>query len=524
MKFIVENITLPPQKENPDFQKILNERFPDIPLAFIRILRRSLDARKKHAIVFRYRLLFESSDENAQTLLRYFGVSKYVEKPCISIIKKQLPQRPIIVGAGPAGLFAALYFVEAGICCDVIERGKPIDERFADIRMLEKHGILNTESNVVFGEGGAGTYSDGKLTTRTHREEAGWFFKKMVEFGAPEEILFEAKPHIGTDRLFAIIKAIRSHLESSGCLFHFSTKMSDIEIKNGKIEGIQISDGTIIERNIVVLATGHSARDVYEMLQKKNIELQKKSFAVGVRVEHPRELIDEIQFGNEGRKAGLGPAEYFLVWNNPKTGRGVYSFCMCPGGHIINSSSEHHCLCTNGMSNFRRNSNFSNAAIVVSIRANDVGNDALAGIAFQRTLEEKAYKLGGGNFVAPAQRITSFIDRLTDTTLPDTSYLPGCTPSRIDLLLPEMMRLEIAAALQFFNLKMPGFFSSEGVFVGIETRTSSPVRILRREDFQSLTIEGLYPVGEGAGYAGGIVSSAVDGIRVAKAILAQRGT
>ncbi len=524
MKLVIDNITLPPSIKSPDFKKILNERFSTIPLTFIRILHRSLDARKKHAIVFRYRLLVETPDEYAPSLLAFPDVACYSEKPSIAIEKKHLPQRPLIVGAGPAGLFAALYFAEAGVESDIIERGKPVDERFEDIRMLETHGALNPESNVVFGEGGAGTYSDGKLTTRTHRQEAEWFFEKLVEFGAPEEILFEAKPHIGTDRLISIIKAIRLHLQSSGCIFHFGTRMDDIETKNGRIAGIRTADGTMIDRNIVILATGHSARDVYIMLQKKNVALQKKGFAVGVRVEHPRELIDEIQFGKVRENAGLASAEYFFVWNNPKTNRGVYSFCMCPGGHIINSSSEPHRLCTNGMSNSKRNSKFSNAAIVVSIRAEDFGDDPLAGIAFQRMLEEKAFAQGGSGFIAPAQRITSFLHRTDDKTLPEISYKPGCSPGRIDLLLPEMLRLEIAAALPFFNQKMPGFVCREGVFVGIETRTSSPLRILRKEDFQSQHIEGLYPAGEGAGYAGGIVSSAVDGIRIAKAILEQRGS
>lgn len=523
MKLVIDNITLSPPQENPDFQKILNERFPHNPLSFLRILRRSLDARKKNAIVIRYRLLAETADENAQSLLGLSGVSLYEEKPEIAIAKKHLPQRPLIVGAGPAGLFAALYFAEAGVGCDILERGKPVDERLKDIRVLETHGTLNPESNVVFGEGGAGTYSDGKLTTRTHRAEAQWFFKKLVEFGAPKEILFEAKPHIGTDRLLGIIKAIRLHLESSGCVFHFQTRMDDIEVKNGRIAGILTADGTSIERSIVVLATGHSARDVYAMLLKKNVALQKKGFAAGVRVEHPREMIDEIQFGREGKKLGLSSAEYFLVWNNPKTGRGVYSFCMCPGGSIINSSSEHHRLCTNGMSNSRRNSKFSNAAIVVSIHAEDFGDEVLGGIAFQRMLEEKAYVLGGGGFTAPAQRITSFLNQAADSTLPEISYMPGCVPGRLDMLLPEIVYREIVLALPVFDRKMPGFISREGVFVGIETRTSSPVRILRRDDFQSAAVEGLYPAGEGAGYAGGIVSSAVDGTRVAKAILEKRG-
>ncbi len=522
MKFIIDNITLPPQKEKPDFHTILLEQFPGISLTFIRILRRSLDARKKHAIVFRYRLLVETSDENAPFLLRFSNVSRYEENTQIAILKKKLPQRPLIVGAGPAGLFAALYCAEAGVECDIIERGKPIDERFSDIRMLERHGTLNPESNVVFGEGGAGTYSDGKLTTRTHREEVRWFFKKLVEYGAPEEIMFEAKPHIGTDQLSGIIKSIRSHLESCGCVFRFQTKMEDIEIIKGRIAGIRTADGTMVKRNIVILATGHSARDVYTMLQKKNVALQKKGFAVGMRVEHPREMIDEIQFGKEGIKAGLASAEYFLVWNNPKTHRGVYSFCMCPGGSIINSSSEYNRLCTNGMSHSMRNSKFSNAAIVVSIHADDLGDDALDGIAFQRMLEEKAYVQGGGGFVAPAQRITSFLHRTIDTSLPEISFMPGCIAGRLDMLVPEQLRIEIAAALPFFNQKMPGFLSTEGVLVGVETRTSSPVRILRGDDFQSQSFKGLYPAGEGAGYAGGIVSSAVDGIRVAHAILGLR--
>ncbi len=523
MKLVIDNIALEPFHKNPDFQLILNNHFPGVALSFIQILRRSLDARKKNAIVYRHRVLVETDDETARLLLNEPGVSMFEEKPKPAIIQKRLPSRPLIVGAGPAGLFAALYFVESGVGCDIIERGKPVEERMLDIRSLEKDGTLNLESNVVFGEGGAGTYSDGKLTTRTHREEAEWFFKKLVEFGAPDEIMYEAKPHIGTDRLLRILKAIRSYLESKGTVFSFQSRMEDIETKNEKIIGIRTSRGEFLEKDIVVLATGHSARDVYALLQRKGIALAKKGFAVGVRVEHPRQLIDEIQFGKDGLKAGLSAAEYFLVWNNAKTGKGIYSFCMCPGGSVINASSEHMRLCTNGMSNSRRDSNYSNAAIVVSLRPDDFADDVLAGIAFQRMLEEQAYALGGGGFVAPAQRIPSFIKGKYDATLPELSYRPGCVAARVDTILPDMLRREIIAAFRIFDAKMPGFSGNEGVIIGIETRTSSPVRIVRGKNFQSEIISGLYPAGEGAGYAGGIVSSAVDGIRTAKAILEQWG-
>ncbi|MCX7679236.1 MAG: NAD(P)/FAD-dependent oxidoreductase [Spirochaetes bacterium] len=519
MKLVVDNIRISPFERNPNFEKILKEKFPTIKIAFHNILRRSLDARKKSAIVYKYRLLCEVDESDAKMLLRKPHIFVYREKPTVMPQRTHFSTRPLIVGSGPAGLFAALWFAESGIPCDIIERGKPVDQRMEDIKKLEGNGILNCESNIVFGEGGAGAYSDGKLTARTHREEAEWFFKKLVEFGAPQEILYEAKPHIGTDKLVGILKALRQHLISKGVEFHFQTRLEDIETSNGKVCGIKTSNGKFFSANIVILATGHSARDVYEMLLRKGIRLEKKGFAVGVRVEHPREMIDEIQFGKEGTKAGLISADYFLVHRNRKSGRGVYTFCMCPGGYIINSSSENEHLCTNGMSHSRRDSRFSNAAIVVTIFPQDFSDNPLAGLAFQRELEKKAFRIGGEKFVAPAQRIPSFLKRKLDATLPTSSYKPACIPARVDEMLPEMIYCEIAEALKAFNKKMPGFVSDEGVIVGVETRTSSPVRILRRDDYQSESVEGLYPVGEGAGYAGGIVSSAVDGIRVARCIL-----
>lgn len=519
MKLVVDNVCVPPFHKNPDFQTIVQKLFPNILIKFLRILRKSLDARKKGAIVYRYRLLVEVDDGDAVKMLCNPNVRHYVEKPALTPIPTRFAVKPVIVGCGPAGLFAALWLAESGICCDIVERGKPVDERIEDIKILHNKGFLNCESNIVFGEGGAGAYSDGKLTTRTHREEAEWFFKKLVEFGAPEEILYEAKPHLGTDKLALILRKMRQLLSSNGATFHFKTRMDDIEIYKGKVCGIKTSNGKFFNTEIVMLATGHSARDVYEMLLQKGIHLEKKGFAVGVRVEHPREMIDEIQFGKDGIKSGLSSAEYFLVHNNKKSKRGVYTFCMCPGGYIINSSSENEKLCTNGMSYSLRNSNFSNAAIVVALFPYDFPQDPLAGIAFQRNLEAKAYLEGGGNFVAPAQRITSFLQGRMDATLPHHSYKPKCIPARVDTILPKMIYDEIVAALKIFNKKMPGFITNEGIIVGVETRTSSPVRIVRSEDFNSLSCIGLYPIGEGAGYAGGIVSSAVDGIRAARAIV-----
>lgn len=345
----------------------------------------------------------------------------------------------------------------------------------------------------------------------------------MISFGAPESIIYESKPHLGTDIIRKIIINIRKYLEDKGVHFKFSERVDDFLLENKKVRCALTAANNEYTADVYILAIGHSARDTYHVLNKRNIFLQKKGFAVGIRVEHPAELIKEIQYGNSIYKDYLPPAEYSLTYNNKKTNRGVYSFCMCPGGSIINSSSENNHLCTNGMSFSSRDSKYSNTAIVVTVNNNDFNDSIFSGIEFQKMIEQKSFLAGGSKYYAPAQRITSFLKKQIDTTLPHCDFHPGITPSDITNIFPEWITSEIHNALLNFNQKMKGFVSSEGIIICPETRTSSPIRIVRNENFESVSAENLYPIGEGSGYAGGIVSSAVDGIRAAQSIVDKYG-
>jgi uncharacterized FAD-dependent dehydrogenase len=403
---------------------------------------------------------------------------------------------------------------------ELFERGGKVEERLRDIHAVTHQGVLNPESNVLFGEGGAGAYSDGKLTTRIHRPEVEWFFGRLVECGAPGSVLYEQRPHLGTDRLVPLIRELRKRLEEAGVALHFNERVIDIISDGVSVRGVRTAGGGEFLAEAVVLASGHSARDVYPMLVQRGVALEKKGFAVGVRAEHPAELIDVMRYGKPSREAGLPPADYFLSFRNRRSGRSVYSFCMCPGGEVINSSSEEGLLCVNGMSYSARDGTRSNAALVVSMGAADIPGGPLDGIEFQRGIEALAFSAGGGGYHAPAQRITSFVRGNKGSGLPAVSYRPGVREAPVRSYLPDWIATEIALALKSFDRKMRGYLSDEGVLIGAETRTSSPVRIPRGEDMQSVSLRGLYPAGEGAGYAGGIVSSAVDGIRAADKIRA----
>lgn len=518
MELVLDNVELKPGDDERELVSVISRKW-GIHYDFdFRILRKSLDARNKERIVYRYKILVDFPDEIAADLMDKGDVTRFKAREMPSVVRNLEGLRIAIVGSGPAGLFCALRLIGSGAFVDIFERGKPVEDRLKDIRLLREGGILDHNSNVLFGEGGAGTYSDGKLTTRINRVEEKWFFRKMVELGAPESILYEAKPHIGTDRLVAIIKSIRETILSRGFRIHFNEKLVDIIKRGNRVEGIVTSSGEEYRSSVVVLAIGHSARDTYEMLSRRGIALERKDFAVGLRVEHPAELINYIQYGSLALKKILPAADYRLAFNNRNTGRGVYTFCMCPGGEVINSSSEDLRLCTNGMSYSKRELPHSNAAIVVSVKGDDIEGNELAGVAFQRRIEERIYQGGGGSFIAPAQTITSFLNDRIDNSIPEVSYMPGVKPSLMKSYLPEWVVDEIKMALYNFNRKMKGFISSQGVLIGAETRTSSPLRIIRDDNCQSPSAGGLFPVGEGAGYAGGIVSSAVDGIRAADRI------
>ena len=523
MKIIIDDIELAPGEPEERIASLVRGRLgldadPDWAID-----RKSLDARDKGRIVYRYRVLLDLPEHSAREALSLPEVRPYEPRAYgpAPRVREALPV--IIVGAGPAGLFCALRLIGSGARVVVLERGRPVEERLGHIHALKEGSRLDPESNVLFGEGGAGAYSDGKLTTRIHRGEVEWFFQTMVECGAPPAILYEARPHIGTDRLVPLLKEIRKRIEEAGSLIRFGERVTGFIREGGRAAGVLTAAGAEYRAKAVVLATGHSARDVYAMLSSENIALEKKGFALGVRVEHPARLIDRIQYGVMAGRGLLPAAEYRLAHTNRKNARGVYSFCMCPGGEVVNASSEEGMLCVNGMSYSGRDGVYSNAAIVVTVSPGDLGPSPLAGIELQRSIERRAYEAGGGGWVAPAERIDAFLAGVRDERVPLTSYRPGVRAARLRDYLPGWIADEIALALKSFDRKMKGFIGDEGVIIGAETRSSSPVRVVRGTDLQSVALPSLYPVGEGAGHAGGIVSSAVDGIRAADAICLASG-
>ncbi len=449
------------------------------------------------------------------------GNDEIDEEPFTPNLKDVKNNEPVfIIGSGPAGLFFALTIIEKGYKPIIIEQGKSVEDRKKDISILNKSGELNTTSNWCFGEGGAGTYTDGKLYTRSNkRGDINKVLNYLVYHGANNEILYESHPHIGTDKLPNIISNIRKTITDCGGEFCFEKKLTNIIIENDSIKSIVLNENETISTSKLVLATGNSARDIYELLNSKNIEMSFKPFALGVRVEHPQELINESQYGKDKNNEYLPPATYKLV--TQVKNKGVFSFCMCPGGIIVPSSTNKNELVVNGMSNSRRNSKYANSGIVVEIGLDNIKDfsqyNELAGLYFQKNIEEECYKFGGGNYVAPAQRIADFIRNKPSTTLPKSSYNPGLSSFNLNDIFKADLSFYLKNALIEFNNKIKGFTSSEAVMVAVESRTSSPIQILRnKETFEHVKIKGLYPIGEGSGYAGGITSSAIDGINCAE--------
>ena len=474
------------------------------------IVKKSIDARKRYPLVIMQLRVF--IDEIPS--FKYENEFDY----------KNVKGKPevIIVGGGPAGLFAALRLIERGFCPIILERGKDIHERKKDIAQLNRNNALDEESNYCFGEGGAGTFSDGKLFSRSKKRGNSQRILEIFHYhGAQNEILYEAHPHIGSDKLPQIVENIRKTITDCGGKIFFNTKVTDFLINNSKIEGVETANGDIFHSNAVILATGHSARDIYQILADKKIAMQPKGFAVGVRVEHPQALIDEIQY-NKQKNRFLPTASYNLV--EQVAGRGVYSFCMCPGGIIVPSATAEKQIVVNGMSSSLRNSPFANSGIVVEIHPDDLGDyqqfGELAGMYLQQNLENLAFANNGGKLqTAPAQRLTDFVKNKLSADLPECSYLPKIISSPLHFWLPENVGKRLQEGFLQFDRKIKGFLTNEAVVVGVETRTSSPVRILRDEiSLQHVQIEGLYPCGEGSGYSGGITSSAVDGARVAEKV------
>ena len=481
----------------------------------IKINKKSIDARKKDNIHYVYEVDVKLKDEEKILKHKNTDILKTpVEKYAFNITGTNfLNNRPVIIGSGPAGLFCAYLLAENGYKPIIIERGEKIEDRVETVSRFWKEGILNTESNVQFGEGGAGTFSDGKLNTLVKDKNFRMkkVFETFVEMGAPEEILYMNKPHIGTDLLRNVIINMRNKIISMGGEFKYNTKMEDIIINNNKLKEIITSSNEHILCDTLVLAIGHSSRDTFKMLYDKNFNMEAKPFAVGIRLQHPQKLINENQYGN----VDLPPASYKLTYK-AKNGRGVYSFCMCPGGYVVNASSEKGRLAINGMSNHDRDSKIANSAIVVTVSPNDFGVNPLDGVNFQRVLEEKAYKLGKGNI--PIQLYKDYKNnKISDNQTINAAFKGDYSFTNINEIYPDYINDSIKEAMEQFNKKIKGFNNDKTILAAVESRTSSPVRIIRDENLES-NIKGIYPCGEGAGYAGGITSAAMDGIKIAEAI------
>ncbi len=480
-----------------------------------RVVSQSLDARKANKgkkPKYQYQVELVSSDE---TFHRYQETFK----------PKDLKSRPIIIGAGPAGLFCALRFAEYGVPTTIIERGSEAHRRMISISKYWRSGTLNQEDNVCYGEGGAGLFSDGKLITRIKSPHIQYVMNKLVEFGAPEEIAYMSNPHLGSNKIRKIISVISQSLINDGHEFIYNNKVNEIIFNDQKVSGVKLNDGTELVSDHIVLATGHSAHGIYRHLAKNQVAMKKKDFSVGVRIEHKRERIDKIQHGDWFDHSLLGAARYRLSHHNKETQRGTYSFCMCPGGYVLSSGTDGDGIVANGMSNYARNSHWSNAALVVTVKADEDldPNDILSGIDFQRDIEKKAFQLSqkyASGKELPAMTIGDFLKRkLSDDDLPYSSCPSKLIKVNLWDVFPNFICEHLVTALSSFEHKMEGF-SKDALLIAPETRTSSPVTISRdKETLESLSHESLYPCGEGAGYAGGITSAAVDGVRVAESIL-----
>jgi uncharacterized FAD-dependent dehydrogenase len=524
--FLLRNLVLSLDEDEAFLPGRLAEHFalPPSAVTSCRVVRKGIDARKKAHIKHVYTVEFAVADpERFWDRFSSDGELERVSAPPATVFAPVVsPARIIVVGSGPAGLFAALRLAEYGLKPLLLERGREMASRVHDVEDFWQKGELREESNIQFGEGGAGTFSDGKLTTRVRDPNTRYVLARLVEFGAPEEIAWLAKPHIGTDRLRSVVVAIRRFLQSRGVAVRFGARLTDLQITDGRLRAVVVNDTEELPCDRLVLALGHSARDTYAMLHDRGVPLESKPFAVGLRVEHPQELINRIQYGMASHPH-LPPSDYALTYNDTGSRRSAYSFCMCPGGVVVASSSERGGVVTNGMSSYGRNTPWANSALVATVRREDFpGRSPLGGVLFQRELEQRAFTCGGGDYRAPAQNLLAFLGRKTAGGVTST-YRPGVRENDLAALLPEYVTRTLRDGIASFERRMRGFITAEATLVGVESRTSAPLRILRGEDCQSVGLPGLYPCGEGAGYAGGIMSAALDGIRVADAIAGQEG-
>lgn len=487
------------------------------------IVRRIVNIKDKGNIHYDMTVALDLSPEREAGLLKIRNKVKPHDPLTLAVPRARLTSRPVVVGAGPAGLFAALILAEAGAQPILVERGLPVEDRKKSVDLFNALGILDPDSNVQFGEGGAGTYSDGKLKIGSHDKYKMKVLRTLHELGAPDEILFSMNGHLGTDKLSDLIRALRERLISLGTTVLFSTKLVGIDVKNKAVSATRVAKNgkiDVIDTENVVLATGHSARDSFHLLRDLGLPMEPRGFGIGMRIEHPREYTDRITYGGD-TPAGLGAASYHLVTHLPN-GRSVYSFCMCPGGTVVAGASEQGGVVTNGMSEFGRDGDNSNAAFLVSLTPSDFGtSDPLGGFILQEQIERAAFAAGGGDYLAPAIKMSDFLSDSAPTPFGSVrpSYPRGTTLARPKDYLPESVTDSLRAAIADFDAWMPGFSYPDAVMTGAETRSTSPVRILRGDDFSAVGFDGIYPAGEGGGYSGGIISSAADGVRVAIAIL-----